>query len=68
MLEQEGWTYLINSPKWHYFVGNRSICSRFMLLSLPELEQGKEESPDNCKACKTKLLKRKSKKELSDGQ
>lgn len=54
---KEGWTYLLNSPTWHYFRNSRSLCGRFMLLGKPELEQGNETSPDNCKACVKKLLK-----------
>jgi hypothetical protein len=58
---KEGWTYLLNSRKWHYFTDeeNKSLCGKFMLLSLPELEQGNDESPDNCAACKRALAKRK---------
>lgn len=59
MSKTEGWTYLTNSRKWHYFVDGRSLCKRFMLFIIPELEQGTDDSPDNCKACKEKLLKRK---------
>lgn len=54
---KEGWTWLQNSPKWHYFVDGRSLCRRFMLFGNPELEQGKDESPDNCAACMKALLK-----------
>ena len=57
--KKEGWTYLTNSPKWHYFVDGRSLCKRFMLFALPDLELGNDNSPDNCKACRNKLLKRK---------
>ncbi len=59
MSKTEGWTYLTNSRKWHYFIDGRSLCKRFMLFFLPELEQGDDDSPDNCKACRAKLLKRK---------
>jgi hypothetical protein len=62
---REGWTYLYNSPKWHYFSSdrdNRSLCNRYMLLVMPdELEQGNEESSSNCKAC-VKALKRRQQK------
>ncbi|KKN21706.1 hypothetical protein LCGC14_0922460 [marine sediment metagenome] len=56
---KEGWTWLRNSPKWHCFIDGRSICKKFMLWINPELEQGKDDSPDNCKACMKALAKRK---------
>jgi len=59
MSEQEGWTWLINSRKWHYFVGPRSLCRRWALVGNPELEKGNDDSPDNCAACKRKLAERK---------
>lgn len=52
----EGWTYLINSPKWHYVREGRTLCNRFMVLNT-EFEQGNDNSVDNCKACKKKLAK-----------
>ena len=56
----EGWTYLLNSRKWHYFTAdrNQSLCGKFMLLKLPELEQGNDDSQDNCAACRRKLARR----------
>ena len=56
---KEGWTWLSNSTKWHYFVDNRSLCGKFALLRIPKLEQGNDGSLDNCIACKKKLEKRK---------
>lgn len=61
MENKEGWTWLRNSPKWHYFVDGRSLCKRFMLFSTSKLEQGQDESPDNCKSCMKALIKRKEK-------
>jgi hypothetical protein len=55
---KEGWGYLQNvgSNKWHYFKDDgRSLCGRFMNLS-SRLEQGNDESPDNCAACRKKRL------------
>jgi hypothetical protein len=46
----EGWTWLLNSPKWHYFRDGRSLCKRFILLSRGEFESGNETSSDNCAA------------------
>lgn len=50
----EGWTWLINSRKWHYFRDGRSLCGGFALLSDKDLEQGNNCSPDNCAKCRRK--------------
>lgn len=57
----EGWAWLANAPKWHYFVDNHSLCGRWAYFG-DVLEQGNDDSTDNCKACATKLKKRKEKK------
>jgi len=61
-MTKEGWGYIHNSPKWHYFIDGRSLCGRWLSLGLGKLEQGSDSSPDNCKACRRKLEKRKRKK------
>lgn len=53
--KKEGWKWLSNSPKWHYFREGRSLCGKFMCFSMSDLEQGNNESPENCKACRKKL-------------
>lgn len=58
---REGWTWLENSKKWHYFVDGRALCGRWLLVSTPKLEQGNDDSPDNCLACQKKLIIRKKK-------
>ena len=60
----EGWTWLSNSMKWHYFIreDGKSLCGKWGLWGSPELEQGNDDSPENCVACKRKLEKRKGKK------
>jgi len=65
---REGWTWLRNSRKWHYFVDNRSLCGRWMLFTAPGLEQGNDNSSDNCAMCQKKLIARKKSmpKELLD--
>ena len=60
---KEGWKYLYNARKWHYFCedGNpslRSLCRMWGAFNRTGLEQGNDESPDNCKACRKALLKR----------
>lgn len=57
----EGWNWLLNSSKWHYFRGGRSLCGNWLGLGLTEYQQGNDESPDNCKACRKKLVKEKEK-------
>lgn len=47
---REGWSWLFNSRKWHYFRGNKSLCRRWMVLGSP-LEEADADSPDNCVAC-----------------
>jgi hypothetical protein len=61
-MSKEGWTWLFNSPKWHYMVDGRSLCGRWMILGSGDLEQGNNESVDNCKACMKKLQMREIKK------
>lgn len=56
---REGWTYLYNSPKWHYFRNHRSLCGRFMLLATPEegFEADKHDHHKNCVGCRRKIEK-----------
>ncbi len=55
--EKEGWTWLHNSKKWHYFREGRSLCGKFMLFKNPTdgFEIGNNDSEDNCVGCKKKL-------------
>jgi hypothetical protein len=55
--DKEGWTWLINSKKWHYFRKSKSLCGKFLIIGNPQLEQGNNESSDNCAQCKKLLLK-----------
>lgn len=61
----EGWMWLQNSPKWHYFVDEpgliRSLCRRFGAFILVDLEQGNDGSESNCAGCKRALQKRRAK-------
>jgi hypothetical protein len=53
----EGWSYLINATKWHYFKADgKSLCGRWLILG-GKREQGNDDSADNCKACRRKLDK-----------
>ena len=57
MKNKEGWTWLTNAIKWHYFREGQSLCKKYMLLGSGELELGNNNSPDNCAACKKVLIK-----------
>lgn len=54
--EVEGWGKPGLARKWHYFVKARSLCGGWIFWS-HNLEQGNDNSPDNCAACKRKLAK-----------
>ena len=55
--KKEGWGPALNSPKWHYFRGGRSLCQRYMIFNDSFLEKGNNNSPDNCKQCSKKINK-----------
>lgn len=56
---KEGWGFPTNSQKAHYFIAGRSLCSKWMYFG--ELEQGNDNSSDNCIACKRALAKKQTK-------
>ena len=56
MDNKEGWTWLIGANKWHYMRNKKSLCGKWFTLGKPELEQGNNNSLDNCQACRKKLL------------
>ena len=58
-VEKEGWGFPSNSRKAHYFVDKRSLCGKWLFFG--ELEQGNDDSSDNCTACKKALQKRRAK-------
>lgn len=52
----EGWAWLFGcGEKWHYFVNQESLCGKYIKFTKGGLEQGNDNSPDNCKACRKKL-------------
>jgi hypothetical protein len=53
--QPEGWAWLFNARKWHYFVAEKSLCGKWMTLGRSR-EQGNDDSPDNCAGCR-KVLK-----------
>lgn len=60
----EGWKWLMNATKWHYFVDHDSLCGRWGTFTMDDLEQGNDKSPDNCKMCRRKLKARQAKGEV----
>ena len=58
MEQKEGWARVDYSRKWHYFVDGRSLCRSYGVFDKVSLEQGNDNSPDNCAICKRKLAKR----------
>jgi hypothetical protein len=59
----KGWAFVFTigsgmAGKAHYFIDNRSLCSKYMWLGSDEaLEDDNHNSSDNCAACRKKLLK-----------
>ncbi len=57
---KEGWWWPSNAGKAHYMRNGRSLCGRWgTMFANPRLEQGNDNSRDNCAACKRKVLKEK---------
>lgn len=57
--KREGWTWLMNSPKWHYFREGRSLCGKWMILSHGGLQDDGGDGPDACSTCRRKRLREK---------
>ena len=63
MADEIGWHKLLNARKWHYFGSDgRALCGNWLVLGRPFGEQGNDDSPDNCAACRRKLAARKTQK------
>lgn len=50
----EGWTYLLNSFKRHYFRNGQSFCGRWQDLSYYSLNLYDDQHEDNCLLCRRK--------------
>lgn len=56
MSERKGWVYINGATKWHYVNrGGQSLCAKWLYLGKAEPEQGNDDSPDNCRACRKGL-------------
>lgn len=53
----EGWSYLFNSRKEHYFVQGKSLCGKFLILGSGDCSPSAKKP---CKGCLKKLERRKS--------
>jgi hypothetical protein len=53
-----GWNWLWNSTKDHYFVDGRSLCGRWMVLGNSVSDQPPSDRP--CKGCSKKLEARRA--------
>jgi hypothetical protein len=59
----EGWHRLpFHTRKWHCFRNKRSLCRNFGLFGTEKLEQGNDNSSDNCAECKRKKVKKPDRK------
>lgn len=52
--KNEGWTWLLNASKWHYFRNGRSLCGKWMLPGGGSFPAAADDSDHNCAACKRK--------------
>lgn len=57
----EGWWWPSNSKKAHYVVEGRSLCRKWLAIGSPPLEQGNDDSVDNCAECRRRKIARDSK-------
>ena len=66
-----GWNWIFNSPKWHYFQGGRSICGKWLGIGLGETcddDPETDDSPDNCLACTKKVINLRAKAQKAKAQ
>ncbi len=55
LVVMEGWRKFSNAIKWHYLREGKSLCGKYMALSMRDLEPDNGPSPDDCKACRRYL-------------
>lgn len=56
----QGWSWLINSKKDHYFVGGRSLCGKWLRFSNSDLSGTSE---NKCSLCAKREESRRKRKE-----
>lgn len=51
--KKEGWTWLYQASKWHYFREQNSLCRKWAIFNHPKegYEIGNNDSDSNCKTC-----------------
>ena len=54
----EGWAFPGRARKCHYFVGGKALCRQWVFGG--PLEEGNDDSPDNCTQCVKLLAQRKA--------
>jgi hypothetical protein len=54
---KEGWAFLWNSKKVHYFRESRSLCGRWLCFSMEFYPDENLNSPDNCAECRRRRTK-----------
>lgn len=55
---KSGWNYLVNARKQHWFNQGRSLCGKWMLLSVIRCQILPYSCIDCCVVCERKLAKR----------
>lgn len=61
MSTREGWTWLWNAPKEHYFREGRSLCGRWLCLGSDLYPHPSEVRGKVCSTCLKKLEREESK-------
>jgi len=55
MSDTQGWKFLSNAKKAHYFIDGKSLCRKWMTFG-SAFEDNNHTSPDNCPACQKKRV------------
>lgn len=56
VIGNQGWKYLFNAPKQHYFKDGRSLCGRWMTFGHGDcIEDNEKPQHDECTSCRRKL-------------
>ena len=55
--KKEGWCWLVNSDRCHYFVNGKSLCGKWGILGYGDCDDSPIGNPP-CTTCRKKLEKR----------